>query len=84
MPTPFNSTKPISDSAAIVLGALRRSAEQPVTDADGARWGSVYLDNAKPAGMSTQAFHGYLSALQTAGLYKPQDGWAFGDVRLAY
>lgn len=61
-----------------VLQALRDHAESD----DGNGFWTVYLDNAKPSGMSPHQFAGYLSALEKAGLYRPVDGYAFGQVRL--
>lgn len=46
------------------------------------RWFSVYLDNAKPANMSGTAFAGHLAALTNIGLYKPVDGFAWGEVKI--
>jgi hypothetical protein len=63
-----------------VLTNLRSSAESIETRNDHSRWGSVYLDNAIPAGMSRRAFAGHLSALQTKGLYQPQGDDCFGYV----
>jgi hypothetical protein len=62
----------------IVLEALRANTEG---NTDG--WLMVYLDNAKPAGMSYHAFAGHLGALEKAGLYRPVDGYAFGEVKAA-
>lgn len=47
-------------------------------------FGSVYLDNARPSGMSPHAFAGHLSALAAAGLYRAYDDEGyFGEVKLA-
>lgn len=47
------------------------------------KWGVVYLDNAKPRDMSQASFRSYLATLSGAGLYKVQDGYAWGLVRIA-
>jgi hypothetical protein len=60
-----------------VLESLRKHVEN---SQDG--WGTVYLDNAKPDGMSSKSFRAYLSQLSKAGLYKPEDEFAFGSVKL--
>jgi DNA-binding transcriptional ArsR family regulator len=65
-----------------ILKDLRESYESTVTEDDGSRWGSVYLDNARVEGMSPRSFAGHLSALEKAGLYKSQDDNFFGLVRL--
>jgi hypothetical protein len=67
----------------LVLDSLRPHHEGSVQDIDGQRWASVYLDNARPFGMSPRRFAGHLSALEKAGLYKSQGDNCFGDVRLA-
>ena len=61
-----------------VLAALREHAESD----DGDGWWTVYLDNAKPSEMPPHSFAGYLSALEAGGLYRPVDGYAFGQVKL--
>jgi hypothetical protein len=61
-----------------ILEALRTKAESKNNG-----WLMVYLDNAKPAGMSYHAFAGHLGALEKAGLYRPVDGYAFGEVKAA-
>lgn len=63
-----------------VLRNLRDERETHEGNGDG--WADVYLDNAKPAGMSDKAFRSHLSALSQAGFYKPVDGYAWGSVRL--
>jgi hypothetical protein len=45
------------------------------------KWVHVYLDNAKPDGMSQTTFRAYLATLSKAGVYKPIDGYAWGDVK---
>jgi hypothetical protein len=61
-----------------VLASLRKNAEE----VDGI-WGIVYLDNARVAGVSPHAFAGYLGALEKQGLYRPVDGYAWGEVKSA-
>lgn len=71
----------LSTKTAEVLAALRANTEGVETKtSDGRTFHSVYLDNARPAGMSPRAFAGHLSALAAAGLYKEVDGFAWGDV----
>lgn len=62
-----------------VLEALRANVEYSDDDV----WGTVYLDNARPSGMSEKSFRSYLAALSKDGLYKVIDGYAWGAVRLA-
>lgn len=71
----------LNDNAQKVLSNLRANTESTETR-DGVVWGSVYLDNARPSGMSDKVFRAALSQLAKAGLYKVIDGYAFGDVRL--
>lgn len=66
----------------IVLNALRAAKEAIDVDADGTRWGMVYLDNARPDGMSRHQFAGYLSVLKAEGLYVPTYDPAFGQVKM--
>jgi len=68
-----------SESQKLVLAALRSN-----TEGSGGRegWKDVYLDNARPPGMSVTSFRSQLSALAKRGLYKPIDGWAFGEVKM--
>lgn len=66
-----------------VLEALLDNVEgYTERDASGVAWGSVYLDNARVAGMSPHAFAGYLSALTAEGQYRPMDDYACGLVRI--
>jgi hypothetical protein len=71
----------LSNQAAEILANLRKSVESTETRADG-EWGSVYLDNARPDGVSNRSFAGYLSALENAGLYESQGDDFFGLVKL--
>ena len=59
-----------------VLECLRKASE--ADDGDG--WRTVYLDNARPAGMSDKSFRSYLAKLSQHGLYRVVDGYAFGSV----
>lgn len=61
-----------------VLAALR----QHIESGDHPGWGMVYLDNARPAGMSERSFRSCLSELSKRGLYKVVDGYAWGEVKL--
>jgi len=65
-----------------VLEGLRANVENYSTTADGSRWGCVYLDNARPSGMSVASFRSCLAQLSKEGLYKVVDGYAFGDVKV--
>jgi len=71
----------MSPKTAEVLAALRRKQEG-ITIRDGASWGIVYLDNAKPREMTPRQFAGHLSVLQRAGLYISGEDDCFGDVRM--
>lgn len=63
-----------------VLEALRAEIE---SDGFSEGFGMVYLDNARPAGMSARAFAGHLSQLTQRGLYKDAGDGVFGEVRRA-
>lgn len=45
-------------------------------------FGDVFLDRAKPHGMSERTFRSCLSDLIKRGLYEPVDGFAWGRVRI--
>jgi hypothetical protein len=60
-----------------VLRSLRANVEG--RDGD---HGDVYLDNARPYGMSERMFRGCLSNLIKSGLYEPVDGFVWGRVRI--
>jgi hypothetical protein len=70
----------LSPKAAEILARLR--AERKGISTTGERWSLVYLDNARPAGMSAYIFAGYLSVLEAAGLYHPYGDNRFGNVRM--
>lgn len=72
----------LSNEATQILNSLRNYGESTTTEANGDVWTSVYLDNVRPNNMSANQFAGYLSALQSAGLYRPLDGAYFGEVKL--
>ncbi len=72
----------LSPKAESILTEMRNGYESNMTDKDGAEWGSVYLDNFRPKGMSVTSFRSYLRALSDAGFYRVYDGYAFGYVRL--
>jgi len=61
-----------------VLECLRRHAEDK-----SAEWSLVYLDNAVPTGMSVTSFRSCLAVLSKRGLYKVEDSWAWGNVKLS-
>jgi hypothetical protein len=67
----------LSPQARQVLESLCQNAE----GCSRGEWRDVYLDNARPAGMSDKSFRSYLATLSKAGFYKPIDGYAFGEVR---
>lgn len=60
-----------------VLNSLRKYVENKNNG-----WGEVYLDNARPIGMNDKVFRANLAVLSKLGLYRPVDGYAFGDVKL--
>ena len=62
----------------IVLQALRANAEYSENG-----WLVVYLDNARPAGMSDKVFRAALAQLSKRELYKVIDGFAWGKVKMA-
>ena len=68
-----------------VLTALRNNWESTSTIND-EKWGSVYLDNARPDGMSNRTFGAVLGSLAKAGVYKhmqdDRGGVFFGLVKL--
>jgi hypothetical protein len=72
----------MNDKTQTILAALRSAVESIETEGDHGRWGSVYLDNIIPNGMSRHSFAGHLSALQSYGLYRSQGDDCFGLVRL--
>lgn len=64
-----------------VLAALRANIE--AYEYDDQAWGSVYLDNARPDGMSNRSFAGILSSLCAKGFYRSQDDDCFGYVKMS-
>lgn len=72
----------MTSKTAAVLTALRARKESTSLDAQGREWGCVYLDNARPDGMSARSFAGHLSALTVLGFYKGCGDDCFGDVLL--
>lgn len=65
--------------AQTVLRHLRLNYEGTTLDNG---WADVYLDNARPSGMSDKSFRSCLAALSQAGSYKPIDGYAWGRVKV--
>jgi hypothetical protein len=61
----------LSTKTAEILASLRRHWESGSEKPDGRVFDEVYLDNARPPGMSAHKFAGHLSALEAAGLYLP-------------
>lgn len=74
-----NATVTHSD---LILTSLRKAAESFSRDIDNVRWGMVYLENARPNGMSRHKFAGHLSALKAEGLYVPTYDASFGEVKM--
>ena len=73
----------LSPKALEILKALSAHTEGDVReDVSGNKWQYVYLDNARPDGMSAHSFAGYLSALEAAGLYISYGDDCFGQVRI--
>jgi hypothetical protein len=63
------------------LEALRVSTEGSEEEFQGKEWKSVYLDNASAyCGIYGKAWSGVLSSLSQKGLYREDDGYAFGLV----
>ena len=64
------------------LRALRSNSEGETQDG----WRVVYLDNAKAsegcADLTPAAFRSRLSKLSALGLYRPIDGFAWGEVKM--
>jgi len=61
--------------------AVLRSLRANVEGLDG-DYGDVYLDNARPYGMSERIFRSCLSKLIKSRLYEPVDGFSWGRVRI--
>jgi hypothetical protein len=75
------SNATLTESETLVLNALRFYQEGEQTFKSGV-YGSVYLDNARPVGMSARSFAGVLSSLERKGLYKSQGDDCFGYVKM--
>ena len=69
-------------NTSLVLAALIDNVEGDFHTSVPGQWGSVYLDNAKPHGMTRHQFAGHLGYLETLGLYRSQGDGYFGAVRL--
>lgn len=67
----------LSPAASALLSSLRSNCESTTVEADGTRWGSVYLPNCGKG----HSFAGLLSALEAAGLYRPTGDSCFGEVK---
>ena len=72
----------LSQKAQEVLEALRGNHEGGYMWTREGTWASVYLDNARPCDMSPRSFAAHLANLQKVGVYRTQDGYAWGDVLL--
>ena len=70
----------LTPSETLCLNSLR--AEIEGYEHDDQAWGSVYLDNAIPVGMPAKTWRAVLSSLAKKGLYRVDDGWAFGYVKM--
>lgn len=76
------TTSDLTPMEAEALEALRNNSEgccevNPTTDEE---WHSIYLDNAKPRNWSGKTWSGVLGSLSRKGLYRDDDGYAFGMV----
>lgn len=72
----------LSEKSQVILDLMREHHEGGWSGwGDG--WASIYLDNARPAGMTARQFAGHLSALESAGVYKSQGDDCFGLVKIA-
>lgn len=69
----------LTNNEANVLANLRAAVENTDTRADGAVWGTVYLDNVARDGRSDRSFNGILGSLTNKGLYVDA-GECFGSV----
>lgn len=72
-------SRPLSPRTQAVYDALWAARDKG--DSGAGTFHLVYLDNAKPADMSATAFAGHLGALEKAGQYKVEDGYAWGLVK---
>lgn len=59
---------------------LQRAQEGICSEDASGKWASVYLDNAKPANWAGKKWSGVLSSLSKKGVYREDDGYAFGLV----
>lgn len=75
--------KTLSPDAAKTLASLRENHEYESEPG----WGAVYLDNARHPDMRRHVWAGTLSALEAAGLYRPEvdreNRGIWGHVKLA-
>lgn len=72
------TTSQLTEKETTALEALRRNIETEDYPSQG--WGLVYLDNAIPSGWSIYTWRTMLSKLSSKGLYKVEDGYAWGCV----
>ena len=72
----------LTEASLHVLELLRVNSESTLTEANGLRWGTVYLANAIPHGFSKHQFAGHLSDLKDNGLYRPTNYKDFGEILL--
>lgn len=76
----------LNETAAIVLTALRETESEGEWTENGHDWMEIYLDNARADArvrhLKGRAWASALSVLSKAGLYKVNDGYAFGFVRM--
>lgn len=75
--TPTLTTAPaLTENEATALESLRRNRE----GRQDTGWCTVYLDNAKPAAWTGNQWAAVLGSLERKGLYRVDDGYAWGDV----
>ncbi|MHA6643759.1 hypothetical protein [Mesorhizobium sp. A623] len=76
----------LNETAATVLTVLRETEYENSWTEDGHNWLEIYLDNARVDArvrhLKGRAWASALSVLSKAGLYKVDDGYAFGFVRM--
>lgn len=65
----------------LVLQFLREKAERPGRLSDNKRWRPVFLDTARPQGISREDFDSCLGELEQDGLFLPRDSAFWGEVR---
>ena len=70
-----------ADAAALYRSMFRKGDGHVSQGDDGRLWMDVYLDNARAGFPATGArLSGLFSALEQRGLYRPIDGYAWGEI----